>query len=70
LPPWARGRYSKDDCLMLTGDNPPELPGVSPIRQRLGRIWPLAIIALGIAFTAVWISVLLYGLVKLVELMI
>ena len=31
-------------------------------------IWPTAVIGVGFAFTAVWVALLGYGLVKLVEL--
>jgi hypothetical protein len=66
----AEARLFKDDCLMSTGDNPPEFECLSPIRQFIRRIWPLAIIVLGIAMTAAWTFVLVYGVVKLLELTI
>ena len=60
----------KDVCLMSTGDNPPELPGTSSFRQLIRRIWPWAMIALGVAITVAWIFFLAYGLVKIIEMAI
>ena len=58
----------KDVCLMPTADDSPELQRTSPFRQFIRRIWPWAMIALGIAATAAWIFFLAYGLVKIIEM--
>jgi hypothetical protein len=50
---------------MVIGDNSPELPS-SPMRQRIRRIWPRALIALGLAITAVWIFLLAFGFAKII----
>jgi hypothetical protein len=60
----------KDVCLMSTGDGPPELQRTSPFRQLIRRIWPWAMIALGVAITVVWIFFLAYGLAKIIEMAI
>ena len=60
----------KDVCLMSTGDNPPEPQRTSPFRQLIRRIWPWAMIALGIAITVAWILFLAYGLTKIIEIAI
>ena len=53
---------------MPTGDDPPQLQGASPFRQFIRRIWPWAMIALGISITAAWIFFLAYVLVKIIEI--
>jgi len=55
---------------MSTGDNSPERKRGSPIRWRIRRLWPWAIVALGFALTAAWVSGLVYGVVKLIEMAI
>jgi hypothetical protein len=40
-------------------------PAAQPLFQ---RYWPLAMIALGLGLTLVWVSFLGYGLVRLIEL--
>ena len=55
---------------MSTGDNSPERTRDPPIWQRIRRLWPWAIVALGVALTAAWISVLIYGVVKFIEIAI
>ena len=55
---------------MSTGDDPPELQPTPLIRQPTRRIWPWAIIAFGVALTAAWICVLLFGAVKIIEMAI
>jgi hypothetical protein len=52
---------------MSTDDNSPEGKRVSSIRHRAKKIWPWAFIALGVALTAAWIFVLIYGVIRLVE---
>ena len=68
MPPRGAVIVKKDVCLMPTADNSPELQRTSPFRQFIRRIWPWAMIALGIAATAAWIFFLAYGLVKIIEM--
>jgi hypothetical protein len=43
---------------------------VAGVTSKREPIWPTAVIALGISLSAVWIGLLAYGLVKLIELAI
>jgi hypothetical protein len=43
------------------------LPQVKPL---IHRIWPQAVVGLGLGVTSVWICFLGYGLVRLIELLI
>jgi hypothetical protein len=54
---------------MATRDSSPELPS-TPIRQRIRRIWPWALMALGLAITVVWIFFLAFGFAKIIEMAI
>jgi hypothetical protein len=55
---------------MSTGDSSPERKRDPLIWQRIRRLWPWAIVALGVALTTVWMSGLIYGVVKLIEIAI
>jgi hypothetical protein len=55
---------------MSTGDEPPELQPTSPVRRLIRRTWPWAIIALAVTLTAAWICVLVFGAVKIIEIVI
>lgn len=48
-----------------TEAKPVSLAAVQPL---FDRIWPPAVIALGLGLTATWVSLLGYGLVRLVAL--
>ena len=48
------------------GDKPSAL-AATPVIQ---RIWPIAVIVIGLELTAAWICFLGYGLVKLIQLVI
>jgi len=50
---------------MSAGENSPKLKRAT---QLIRRIWPWAIVALGFALTAAWISILVYGAVKIIEI--
>ena len=65
---WAP--VQKSDCLMPTGDGTPQLQPTSPNRQLIRRIWTWTILALGLAFTAAWISLLVFGIVKTLKITI
>jgi hypothetical protein len=45
----------------------PSAPAAIPA---VNRIWPIAVIAFGLGLTAVWICLLGYGILKLVELVV
>ena len=45
----------------------PSAPAATPVIQ---RIWPIAVLVIGVELTAAWICFLGYGLVKLVQLVI
>jgi hypothetical protein len=55
---------------MSTGDDAPQLQSASPFRQFIRRIWPWAIIAIGIAITVAWAFFLGYVFVKIFEVAI
>ena len=42
-------------------------PQISAAESRFRRIWPLAVIMLGLALTLAWLSIMGYGLIKLIE---